>query len=109
MPAQAPLPIWKGNTLTRTYRFRTGPTQLLDLTGSTLVFRAAWLGGEIRQNLAIAAPLSGEAELSLTVEQTRSIPTGDTARYEIERWIAGRQETLLFGKVVASEWVNVDV
>lgn len=115
MPAKKTIPVWKGNTLTLPLRFRTSATTFLDLTGSELVFRASWPGGTpIRYATPSAAftindAVGGRATLTLSVADTRSIPQGDVARYEIERRIDGRQETLMFGTLNASEWVNDDV
>lgn len=108
MPGQYNLAVWKGNTLSVTFGFKTDDTTPLDLTGSTLEFRALWNGGEIRQDLTIATPSNGQAVLDLTVVQTRQIPNGAIAKYEIERRISGAQTTLVYGTLVASEWVNAD-
>lgn len=110
MPGQANIEVWKGNTLSRTFRFKVDETTPLDLTGSTLVFRALWSGGnEIRKNLTVATPVNGEAVLDLSVVETRSLPNGAVAKYEIERRMGGAQTTLLYGTLVATEWVNDDV
>lgn len=116
MPAQQSLSIWKGNTVSFPIRIQTRDGATLtpvNLTGSTLVFRAAWPNGSIRkegagQGFAITNAAQGEATLAFTVEETRSLPVGNAARYEIERRIGGAQTTLLYGDLKVSEWVNDD-
>lgn len=108
MPGQYNLDVWKGNTLSVTFGFKTDDTTPLDLTGSTLDFRAIWAGGEIRKNLTVATPANGEAVLALTVEETRELPDGAIAKYEIERRIGGAQTTLVYGTIVATGWANAD-
>jgi hypothetical protein len=114
MPGEKNLAVWKGNTFATTFRFKVDADTALDLTGSTLVFRAIWAGGEIRKtgpssDIAVPTPANGEATLNLSVADTRLIPSGAIAKYEIERRISGAQTTLLYGTLVASEWVNDDV
>ena len=114
MPGETNLSVRKGNTFQTTFRFKVGADTALDLTGSTLVFRAAWSGGEIRKtgpssDFAIPTPTNGEATLTLTVAETRTIPNGAIAKYEIERRVGSEQTTLLFGMMVVSEWINDDV
>lgn len=114
MPAQKNLSVWRGNTLDQVFWFKTGTTPI-DLTGSTMVFTAVWTGGSLRKDNAGAGGFSitnaagGEATLSLSVAETRAFPVGENVVYEIERWISGKQTTLLWGKLSVGGQVNVDV
>lgn len=119
MPAQWALAVWRGNSLDQKFRFKTrdaaGVETPLDLTGSILVFRATQAGASLLRvdttggGFVITNAVGGEAELHLSVAESRLFPLGDLVRYEIERRIGGAQKTLLFGKVIASEWANDDV
>lgn len=118
MPAQRPLAVWRGNTVDFAFRLKTrdeaGAEAPINLTGSVLVFRATVAGVEIvREDTTglafdITDAADGRAELHLSVAQSRLFPLGDGTRYEIERRVGSSQRTLLFGKVVASEWANDD-
>ncbi|MFO1151015.1 MAG: hypothetical protein U1E62_21785 [Alsobacter sp.] len=122
MPVQKDLSIWKGNSTPQVFRFKTrqldGSLLPLDLTGSVLVFRAVWVdeNGDPEslrlespnQALSVTDPAGGELVLQLGVANTRLLPTGQKARYEIERRIAGEQRTLAYGTLKVSEWANDD-
>lgn len=114
MPAQYVIKVWKGNTLTLPLRFRTTPGNApIDLTGSTIIAIIRWAGGQIRKEsgepgFTITDAEDGLVEVFLTSAETRQIPTGSTARYEIERRIGSTETTLLYGNIHASEWVNDD-
>lgn len=108
MPALYDLDIWKGNDLSVGLIFKDDAARF-DLTGSELVFRAAWKGdGQLRQVLDITDAAAGEAELTLTFEQTRTLPDRKAVSYEIERRIDGIQTTLLYGAVNVLGGVNDD-
>jgi hypothetical protein len=111
MPAQFQLEVWRGNTFSQMFRFVTvsnGVTTPVDLTGSTIVFRAAWSAGSINKDLTITSASQGQATLALTVEETRLLPSGASADYEIERRIGGNQTTELFGKLIVAGGINND-
>jgi hypothetical protein len=116
MPANQTLSIWKGNSpsFPITISTRTGEALTpVNLTGSTLVFRAVWTNGSLRkegtgQGFTITNAAAGQATLAFTADETRLLPTGSVARYEIERRIGGGQTTLLYGNLDVSEWANDD-
>lgn len=107
MPANYDLTIWRGNDFSRTFRFKDGASAF-NLTGSTLIWRAAWSDGEFEQTLAVATPSNGEAVLSLTPAQTRALPEGRSSSYEIERRIGGQETTLIYGAITVTGGVNDD-
>lgn len=112
MPSSRNFELWKGNTFSLGLRFSAGGLAL-DLTGSELVFKAAWTDGALRKTTAdddgfdILSPQEGTARLSLSVAETRTLPTGEV-KFEIERRIAGEQKTFIYGVLICSEWVNDD-
>lgn len=116
MPASFDLNVWKGNTFDLKFSVKTRVNKVLvpvDLTGSTLVFRAAWESGSIRKvsgdaDFSITNAVDGQVSLTLSHTETRQLPKDQTVRYEIERRIDGAQKTVLFGIVKVSEWVNDD-
>ena len=113
MPPNRTLRIWKGNTITLQFRFRATQTVPFDLTGSEIVFWLAWTGGEIRRTsndsgILIADPTSGLISIPLSAADTRAIPTGTSARYEIERRYNGTETSLIWGVVDVGEGINDD-
>jgi hypothetical protein len=111
MPASKDISIWRGNTETFPVevKARAGATIVaVNLTGSTLQFRAQWDGGSLIKDLDITDAALGLAELRLTASETRSIPQGSAARYEIERRVGSEQKTILYGRLVASGGLNLD-
>lgn len=114
MPQQYDLAIWKGNDFALPLRLKTRSGASLapvDLTGSTLVFRAVWPGGSLRKPSPDGWTINaaqGEATLALTVAETRLIPMGARVKYEIERRVGSSQATIMYGLVKVSEWANDD-
>lgn len=109
------LRLWKGNTARFEFAFKDAEGAPVDLTGSEMVFRAAWGGGGTLRltsaggGILFASAAEGRIVINLTVAQTRLIPTGSIARYELERRIDGTQTTLIWGAIEAGEGVNDDV
>lgn len=108
--------VWKGNTTPLHLRFKLEDETPIDLTGAEIVFRAAWgSAGSIRLTsesdaaVDMTSEADGEVTITLSASQTRDLPKGRIARYEIERRLAGVQTTLLHGYLDAREWVNDDV
>lgn len=115
-PPTYDFPVWKGNTTPIRVRFKLEDETPIDLTGSTVVFRAAWgSSGAIRlvsgtdSEVDLTEAAEGEVTITLSASHTREIPKGRIARYEIERRIDGVQTTLVYGFLNATEWVNDDV
>ena len=104
----------RGNSYRRTFRFKDGAGDPVDLTGSVLVFVAE--AGAIRLvrstadgSLAMPNPAAGEITLSLTPAETRQFPVGRLrARYEIERRIDGDETTLVSGCITVMDGINDD-
>lgn len=108
MPANYDLSIWKGNDFNVDFTFKNDASGF-DLTGSELIFRATWKGnGELRQELDITDAEAGEASLTLTYSQTRTLPSNKAVSYEIERRIGGLETTVLYGAVTVEGGVNDD-
>lgn len=111
MPTQKDIPIWRGNTETIPVevKIRVGAVMSpVNLTGSTLQFRAQWAGGSIAKDMDVTDAALGKAELLLTTAETRSVPQGSTATYEVERRVGIDQKTILYGRLVASGGINTD-
>lgn len=105
------LTIVRGNTREITFTFRDADDELVDLTGSTVKFKADLDGSYITKTMTNGGT-DGTATLSLTAAETRSFPLyaseKDIRRFEIERTISSTQETLLFGKIKAVGGINDD-
>ena len=114
MPAYADLAVWKGNTWAQTLRFKQDGGSPLDLTGATVVFRAVAPGVTVRLSSATAAvsiptPTNGEVTINMAAADTRTLPTGLVAQYEVEMRVGSTQTTILYGKLSVTEWANDDV
>lgn len=118
MPGNLNLTIWKGNSYSQPLRLSTrdGDNDLVPvgLAGSELVFVAAWRGGTLRKSTAdedgfsITDAANGRVLLSLTKVETRALPPGRTATYEIERRTGGEQTTILYGDIITTGGTNDD-
>lgn len=114
-PRNYPLDAWTGNTFYYRFVFKQSSGDRFDLTGSKLVFKLNNGGTTILRKdttdagsgFEITDAAQGEAELSLTYQETRALPGGQL-RYEIERWIATEQVSLMFGMFTVTTWVNDD-
>ena len=104
----------RGNSFRRTFRFRDGAGDLVDLTGSVLVFVAEAGSARLRKStedgsLAMPDPTAGEITLNLTPSETRQFPVGRLrARYEIERRVEGEETTLVSGCIAVMDGINDD-
>jgi hypothetical protein len=104
----------RGNSYERTFRFKDGAGQVVDLAGSEIVFIAETASSTIRKttadgSLLMPSPALGEVTLKLTPAETRLFAIGRLrSRYEIERRIGGSEETLVSGCVVVEEGINDD-
>jgi len=104
----------RGNSYRRAFRFKDAAGDLVDLTGSVLVFVAE--AGAVRLtkstadgSLAMLDPTTGEITLSLTPAETRQLPVGRLrVRYEIERRIDGEETTLVSGCITVMDGINDD-
>lgn len=85
------------------------PDVIFPLTGSTMKLTVMWDGAE--------EPLVPDIDVDLatsivtwnyTTDDSRSLPLGRLARYEIERWIDDTQQTLIRGFFIASDGNNPD-
>lgn len=115
MPSKYDIDVWRGNTLSRTFRLKNPDGSLLDLTGSTFVFRAINGSAELLRaespttELSVPTPANGEVVLALAPADTRLLPDGKTARYELERRVGAEQTTILYGYLNVASWANDDV
>lgn len=89
------------------------PDVLFDLAGSVLKLRLIWPGASIARSsdsdadLVIDYPNSTLAWF-YTSAVSRSLPLGRLTQYEIERWIADTQRTLVRGSISAVQGNNPD-
>jgi hypothetical protein len=105
--------VRRGNSYERLFRFKDGAGELVDLTGSEIVFIAETATSTIRKatagGLLMPVPASGEVTLKLTPEETRLFAVGRLrSRYEIERRIGDIEETLVSGCLIVEEGLNDD-
>jgi len=104
----------RGNSFRRTFRFKDGAGDPVDLTGSVIVFVAEAGTARIRKStedgsLAMPDPTDGEITLSLSPAETRQFPVGRLrARYEIERRIDAEETTLVSGCITVMDGINDD-
>ena len=104
----------RGNSFRRTFRFKDGAGDPVDLTGSVLVFVAEAGTVRIRKtteggSLAMPVPTDGEVMLNLSPAETRQFPVGRLrARYEIERRIDDEETTLVSGCITVMDGINDD-
>lgn len=115
MPASYNMPIWRGNNSPVAWRFKNADGSLFDLTGSRLILTIFWRGQrKITKDSSVDAAFVVDLVTSIatwtpTVAETRSIPLGSLAEYELERWIGAEQKTLVAGNVMAQGGKNIDV
>lgn len=114
-PVKKPLSFWRGNTEALRFRFKQNATDPLDLTGSRFVLTIKHDGPDIVKDSDasgwdISTPTNGEATVSLSATETRSL-SGAIAgvRYEIERFIGEEQKTLIYGDITIAGGIGTDV
>ena len=106
--------VWRGNS----YRM-AGWHFPFALDGSDIVLTIRWGGGEIIRSLVAGGLEIADAEIdgatvpvvywTPTVAESRSIPAGRIARYEVERRVPdGEHRTYVQGYVVGVGGVNSD-
>lgn len=105
-PAVLDIDLQRGNTEARRFRFRDSTGVLIDISGSTFVFRAVRGSLVIRKTLTNSS--STETDLSLSISETRSLPRDLPVAYELERWIDTSQETVLQGRLFGRGGDNDD-
>lgn len=110
IPANEDFEVWIGND--EDYQFELdGETGApINLTGSTIMFTAFKADGTelLSKQLTITDAINGIVTLSLTKEETRLIPLSSVVSYEIERRIAGKQKTFVYGNIIAAGGKNDD-
>jgi len=96
--------LQRGFTQTLTFRIKQGGAVPLDLTGSQLVLTIESGPSRIEYSspgrIVIANPASGEATLTLTSQETQSLPRGRLAGWELERRIGTGPEFLGRGMII---------
>lgn len=107
MAARHDLAMRRGNNPPVTWRFKGADGSAFDLTGSVMVLAIVWSGGSIEKFSDGDDGLAhdddgGVLTFAPTLAETRLLPVGRVARYEIERRIDGTQVTLVEG------WVEVE-
>jgi hypothetical protein len=102
----------QGNTLPVVIRFKQANDSPYDLTDSAFVFRVVFPGGAYTKSSEDGEitidRVTGTITTSLTVDETRAMPIGSFAKYEIERHFNGEQVTWLDGTITVREGVNDD-
>jgi hypothetical protein len=116
-PARHDLKIWIGANSDISFELLQDDDEPFDLSGSELILRI--VDGKDKQIMRFSSETGGEIEItdgaageftiSLTYAQTRLIPLGRSAQYEIERRIEDvSQENLLSGFIFAEGGRNDD-
>lgn len=114
MPTRVDLPIWAGNTSDVALRLwlDDGRTVPMDLTGSDLVWRVVVGGAEVLRRMTpdgvVITATVGRVEIPISAADTRRLPTGSTARYELEQRVDGIERTLVYGSLLVSLWGGND-
>lgn len=115
MPSRSDIDVWRGNTLSVVFQLnRDAQGTPLPLSGSTFVFRV--LDGETEllrkaspsDELSVPTPSDGKVLLSLAPADTRALPLGMLARYELERRVSSEETTVAFGFLNVAGGVNDD-
>ena len=84
--------------------------------GTIFKLTISWPGGDPINHssdagdgiLAIFDPANSILAWNYTIGESRLIPKGSVARYELERWLGGSQRTFIGGPVVVSGGLNAD-
>jgi hypothetical protein len=106
--------IWRGATRPVAWRLQTGDGNLFDLTGSTFRLSVAAAGvvliakdSEASDGLVIDV---SQATVTWTpsLVESRLIPLGRLASYELERRIGDDQEIVAWGQVEGLGGINAD-
>lgn len=89
------------------------PDVLLPLAGSIMKLTLIWPGGSIAKTSGTDPELVIDTVGSVltwnySAAQSRSLPLGRVAQYEIERWLSGSQQTQETGFVVVEAGNNPD-
>ena len=106
--------VRRGNSFSRTFRFKDGDAQPVDLLGSVLMFvvkadQLLLIKSTADGSLDMPDPATGEMTLTLTPAETRLFPVGRLrTRYEIERRIGAEEVTLAAGFLIVEEGINQD-
>jgi hypothetical protein len=106
--------VYIGEDLTLDLEIQNDDLTVFDLTGSELVWRIFDTAELVRATSTDAVEVIisdahlGIVSLALSSTQTRTIPLGRKARYEIERRIDGVQSVILCGYLTGAGGVNDD-
>lgn len=89
------------------------PDVLFNLAGSVLKLRVDWPGGSLTRTTGIDPDLVIDLVNSMltwnySVAQSRLMPLGRVANYELERWISSTQQTLIDGYFIVEVGTNPD-
>lgn len=116
-PARHDLRIWIGANFNVSFELLQDDDEPFDLSGSELILRIVdgkdkqimRFSSETDSEIEITDGAAGEFAISLSYAQTRLIPLGRSAQYEIERRIEDvSQENLLSGFIFAEGGRNDD-
>lgn len=89
------------------------PDVIFPVTGSVFKLTIVWRGHSIIRSSDIDPGLTIDVSTSILTwnyssDESRSLPLGRIARYEIERWIGGNEQTFIDGYVAVDEGLNPD-
>lgn len=106
------LTIWQGDTTVFQFQLMQDEDTPLDLTGSVIVFRLQWAGGEIERTSAdggvVLEEAEGTATITLTAEETAALSTCVRYRADLRRIIDGTETTLVYASVPVEQWIKQD-
>lgn len=111
MPAQHNFTVWIGtNDQSPTIIPGAAGDALFDHTGSSwlLVARKKTCGSIIFVIDGVIDDGTGKVSFPISIQQSRLVPIGNNAVYEIERRIGATEEVWLFGALIGAGGVNTD-
>lgn len=113
---QADVAIRRGNNhppVKWQFLISENPDVIFPLDGSSFRLTVYWPGGTILKSSVVDPELAIDLATSIvtwnyTVEESRSLPLGRCARYELERWIGETQQSHIDGYIAVSMGYNPD-
>lgn len=113
----ADIPITRGNNFPPVqwlFLASENPDVLFNLAGSVFKLRVYWPAQQINvasdtDPLVLAIDLvTAIVQWNYSVADSRLLPAGRIARYELERWIGGTQQSVIAGFVAVEIGANPD-
>lgn len=111
-PAQYDIKVRRGNNVPVAWRFKNADGSLFGIGGDVFQLTIVWGGERIEASTEDSTLTRNDPQATIswrpTLEQTRDLPDGRQATYELERIASGEQRTLVEGFVVVEGGINGD-